>query len=80
MATTWKLTNHACRVCFGRVLTSADGKISRCAECGIQAPGGYRSICACGAHLRTGASMGLRCDRNPNPTPETPQEVIVRAK
>lgn len=76
---TWLLTDHVCRVCFGRVLEAADGVHRyRCSNCGLELPGRQPSVmCACGSKLRGGKSMGLRCERNPEQTPEFPSEVIA---
>lgn len=47
----WRLTDHVCRVCFGRVLErdGAPGHIYRCANCGTEVSGicqvcGHRAI------------------------------------
>lgn len=48
---TWRLTDHVCRVCFGRVLErrDADGRrIVRCANCGSEVRNdadGWRLAC-----------------------------------
>lgn len=75
----WKLTDHVCRVCLGRVLTrtTRHGTESRCAECGIRAPGDHRQICACGTQLKNGHDALLRCQRNPNRSPELPAEIVA---
>lgn len=62
---TWHLTEHVCRVCRGRILSSAgDGAAFRCAECGLEVEGKVQSLCACGTKLKSGRSAGLRCQRN----------------
>lgn len=80
----WRITDHACRACFARVLThkAADGKrIYRCSNCGTEAEGyDHRSVCACGMKLKTGASAGLVCRRNTAPTPEVPAEILVESE
>jgi hypothetical protein len=78
----WRLTPHACRVCLGRVLArvNQDGTQSghvRCAECGLEADGGHKSLCACGQRNRGGRDAGLRCAVNENRCLEMPQEIIV---
>jgi len=71
----WKITDHVCRICFGRVL--ARGTQARCADCGTEVEGGHRHLCWCGAKLRDGKDARLRCKRNTEITPELPMEVIV---
>lgn len=76
----WRLTDHVCRVCFGRVLERKgdDGStIVRCANCGVEAHGQPKAICCCGVKTKKGRLAGLRCMRNPEPTPEQPAELIV---
>jgi hypothetical protein len=77
---TWRITDHACRQCFGRVLSraTADATVYRCSNCGLQLTSTRpESICACGTTLRTGKNAGLRCLVNTSPTPECPAEIIV---
>jgi hypothetical protein len=85
----WELTDHACRVCFGRVLKGdmpADyagpdaehvhrWRCSNCAAQGISRL--VSSVCACGMRLKSGRDAGIRCERNPAPTPEFPSEVTA---
>jgi hypothetical protein len=76
----WRLTGHVCRHCLGRVLVTDndDGTESaRCSNCGTEAEGDHRSICACGLKLRNGKSAGLRCAVNPNRTAELPSEIVA---
>lgn len=79
----WELTEHCCRVCFGRILRSAapgdDGlRRWRCACCGAEAlHHAVTSVCACGMRQRTGRDMGLRCQRNQEPRPEMPSEILA---
>lgn len=83
---TWDLTDHCCRVCFGRVLEREDKAAPgaerwryRCAECGAAGVGWALSICFCGA--KVGNGPGLECVRNPAaPTQEVPHEVVVRQR
>lgn len=76
----WTLVDHACRYCFGRVLgRKVRGKIVevRCAECGKGEQGEAASICCCG--MECGAlGHALECFRNPSPSAENPQEIMVR--
>ena len=76
----WRITDHVCRLCLGRILTRTldDGaEESRCAECGSHAPGDHRSLCACGARLRNDTDARLRCVPNPERRPEVSAEIIV---
>lgn len=73
----WLITDHVCRVCFGRVLVSPHGTEARCADCGAAAQS-VRALCACGAALHTGGNAGLRCERNPDQRPECPAEIVIR--
>ena len=76
----WIITNHACRVCLGRVLVREceDGsKRTRCAECGTESAGGPKSVCACGKKHPGGRDAGLRCILNTDQRPELPQEIVV---
>jgi hypothetical protein len=81
---TWRLTDHVCRVCFGRVLermqTNPDGvmRIVRCANCGTEIyNAAVKELCCCGLKTSTGKDAGLRCRRNEAPTPEQPAELAV---
>lgn len=81
---TWRLTEHVCRVCFGRVLErwqdTPDGKVRvvRCANCATELwnqP--VTHLCCCGLKTSNGKDAGLRCRRNERPTPEQPAELAV---
>lgn len=76
----WSLEPHACRHCFGRVLsrTAEDGTpVFRCSNCGAEGRGAAKAVCACGMTLRSGKSAGLRCVINNNKTAELPSEVVA---
>jgi hypothetical protein len=80
----WRLTDHVCRVCFGRVLerqqtTDAGAThIVRCANCGTELHNvPMQALCCCGLKTSTGKDAGLRCRRNATPTPEQPAELAV---
>lgn len=80
----WKITDHACRACLGRVLTrrTFEGKrIYRCACCGIEREGpGVAELCCCGIKLRKGHGQmdsGIRCVSNPARTPENLAEIVA---
>lgn len=78
----WRLTGHVCRLCLARVLITDnnDGtQTSRCSNCGIEAVGDHRSVCACGLKLKSGKSAGLKCAVNPNRTAELPSEIVAVA-
>ena len=79
----WELTDHCCRVCFGRVLvrTRFDNvKVHKCSNCETEvvsdAPGG---LCCCGMKLRTNRDAGVRCQVNAERKPEN-QSYIVAAQ
>lgn len=71
---TWTLTDHACRVCLGRVLVQGDRY--RCADCGAAGEGSHESICGCGIKV-AGRRGGFKCAVNPNPGPGCPAEVLI---
>lgn len=77
----WKLTDHACRRCLGRVLMreTPSGKEVRCAECGFSSHGEPEDICCCGITLEDGVRP-YECVKNDCVTEALPQEVIVREK
>ncbi|MBN3839234.1 hypothetical protein [Burkholderia sp. Ac-20349] len=77
----WRLVDHACRHCFGRLLTSGSGKTAsvHCAQCGRHEDGPVESLCACGVHTAGGRQV-LECYRNPERTLEVPHEVLVRVR
>ena len=78
----WTFTDHACRVCFGRVLERVDKHHVhevRCAECGQTAQGEPTTICCCGADCGT-LGHALECFRNPDVSPANPQEIMVRER
>lgn len=75
----WKLTDHCCRCCFGRVLmreTFDRRRIYRCSNCGVEAEGrSEAAICSCGLKLKTGVDAGIRCTVNVDRSPEWPAEI-----
>jgi hypothetical protein len=77
----WKLTDHACSLCFGRVLERASqgpGPRYRCAECGHTAEAAVEAMCCCG--VKVGSKSGLECVKNPARSAHAPQEVVVRER
>lgn len=83
----WELTDHVCRVCFGRIVMGRmpdgyDGdrhhRRWRCSNCGAEtAHRLVTSVCACGIRLRSGRDPGIRCERNLEQTPEFPSEIVA---
>lgn len=81
----YKLIDHACRECGGRLLQSApdeDGYVHvRCAECGLTATdkegAAHLVICHCGLRCRDGRDARLRCIPNPNRKLPVDSEVAV---
>lgn len=88
----FELTDHICRVCYGRVVKGArpDGEPDdhahtwRCTNCGVEAVARQvSSLCACGQRLKPLKSKGpwrdagVRCVRNPNPSPEFPSLIVA---
>lgn len=76
----WQITDHCCRVCFGRILvreTFDRRRIYRCSCCGVEAQGKTEAaVCCCGVKLKTGVDAGIRCQRA-EPTPEFPAEITA---
>lgn len=70
----WKITDHVCRACFGRVLLSKTQ--ARCADCGASGQHAI-DVCACGVKLHNGVSAGLKCLKNPAISIECPSEIVV---
>ena len=77
----WTLTDHVCRICFGRVLERTDGRqhFARCSHCGAEARGTHLALCACGTKIG-GRDAGLRCAPNPDRSPDDPAEYIAVCK
>ncbi len=74
----WKIEDHACRECLGRVLSRRDDDGTprvRCACCGAQAVGEPAAICACG--VTRGKYAGLRCVRLERPVLGIDIEIIA---
>ena len=77
----WAITDHLCRICFGRLMSRKleNGRlVVKCAECAAAVEGSNLDLCCCGVALQSGANAGLRCMKNDARTPEQPQEIIVR--
>jgi hypothetical protein len=74
----WKIEDHVCRECLGRVLSRRgdDGApVVRCACCGTHAVGEPGAICACG--VTRAKYAGLRCARLERPIPGIDSEVVA---
>ena len=78
----YRIEEHVCRVCLGRVLcreTFDHKRIYRCSNCGVEREGhDARVICCCGMKLRTSVDLGVRCIPNTDRRPELPNEVIAQ--
>lgn len=78
----WEFTEHACRVCFGRIMVREAfdrRKTYRCSVCETQADGHTEAaVCCCGIKLKTGVDAGIRCQRAEAPTPEFPARITAR--
>lgn len=78
----WAITDHVCRVCFGRILRHRDDtpdgvKLFRCACCGIESKGWLDPICSCGMKFNSGRLIGVKCQPNPNRGPNDPAEIVA---
>lgn len=73
----WDLTDHVCRQCLGRLLFNPVTNSHRCSNCGSESDRNHENLCCCGAKALSGADLGLRCVRNPEPTPGFPAEIMV---
>jgi DNA-directed RNA polymerase subunit RPC12/RpoP len=84
----WSITEHVCVSCMGRVLErplldvkgmpAGRERVYRCADCGLERDGYTPAvICTCGLKLK-GRTIGMRCEANPDKTPEFSAEIIAR--
>lgn len=78
----WRIENHCCRVCFGRILSRPHGtdakRLYRCAECGLEKEGTQTSVlCTCGMKLNA-RNAAIRCAVNERQTPEFPFEICAK--
>jgi len=75
----WSLSDHVCRECLGRILIRQTGDTTQalCADCGAEAAGDHKSLCACGAKMADGTDAGLRCVINPEFSPSMPQKIAI---
>jgi hypothetical protein len=76
----WRVVDHVCKKCFGRILERDlhDGSVAaRCADCAAESDGGgAASLCACSA-LPKGFRTRLQCVKNDRPCEEVPSEIVV---
>lgn len=78
----WAVSDHACRHCVGRVLTSTNAEglpIARCAQCGATSNGEHDALCWCGQEM-PGHGRVFECVRNPDASLTDPHEIIVRER
>lgn len=78
----WKLADHACRHCLGRVLQRSVRGVAvevRCAQCGERADGGPTALCCCGVDCGA-LGYALECFKNPNVGKAVPHEIMVRER
>ncbi len=81
MNSLWRIEDHCCGRCFGRILSrdANDGaRTYRCADCGLTAAGADTTvICSCGLKLRGKKDMGIRCVANEHKTAEFMVEICA---
>lgn len=89
--TLWQLEPHICKNCFGRLAShSTGGGLRRyaCTNCGAEADASaVDALCCCGIKIfkqaRSGsgegvlADAGIRCIRNPDPSPLLPNLFVA---
>jgi hypothetical protein len=78
MAEVWRIEDHCCRACLGRVASriADDGQtIVQCSNCGAEGIGATAAICCCG--IRRGKFDRLRCIRLDRPPPGVMAQVVV---
>lgn len=77
----WRLTDHACSFCGGRVLwreTARGRRQFRCSECGQTGEVRVETLCCCGVRDADGRRL-LECVRNPDRLPgRSMAEIAVR--
>ena len=74
----WALTDHACALCYGRILRH--GSRFRCSGCEREALSAPTSICGCGLNgRRRGQTEGpvFRCEANTNRS-EIPAAIVIK--
>lgn len=76
----WKIEDHVCLTCLGRVLSRAgdDGqRVYRCSNCGASGMEPVTSICTCGAQIGQRGGI-LRCVINSHRSPGFMSEIVVQ--
>lgn len=79
---TWVITDHACLVCFGRLLKRRiSPKVTEviCPECEARSYGDEHALCWCGKSVGIYGKI-FECFRNPNIRPELPNVILVKEK
>jgi hypothetical protein len=78
MSELWRLEDHICRNCLGRVVsrTAEDGQaIVQCSNCGAEGIGEPSGICCCG--IKRGKFDRLRCIRLDRPIHGVAAQIVV---
>lgn len=74
----WKLVDHACKSCMGRLVSRKVGRREefRCCECGQTALGSHDALCWCGVEVRT-HGKAFECIVNDAKSPALLNEILV---
>jgi len=79
----WMLTDHCCRICFGRILTRTtfeNRKVYKCSNCDAEVQAeSVTGICCCGMKIMKQKDAGIRCVLNTDRKPEN-QSMVVAAQ
>lgn len=73
----WRITDHICLQCLGRVVQSPEDGAYRCSICGSTSPDQVETICMCGARAKEDKDLGYRCMPNPKRSFEFPHEIVA---
>ena len=75
----WRIIDHACRHCFGRLLQRNYSGLSevRCSECGTKVLGAHTALCCCGIDAGE-VGITLECVVNPAITKEVHREILIK--
>jgi len=74
----WRITNHVCRICKGRILKSSDDVYVKCSDCAVELKSAKTvALCSCGQKLKNGRKAGFKCVINKDHMPGTGQEVAA---
>lgn len=80
--TGYALTNHICRRCGGGRILERNGEFI-CSNCEATHHGDVEGMCFCGVRVKRFGprggeiDLGVRCHRNPKPTPDFPSAVVA---